>query len=79
MEAMVDGDSEDELRRRGLDLQAALPEPRGWLARRRKRSEGSELAEGVAHLTIGEGLWALLIAVPGVILWILRRHRHKTR
>ena len=77
---MGDGEPGDELRRRGLELQATVPEPRNWMARRRKPpSEGHELADGVAHHVIGEGLWALVVAIPGVILWLVRRHRQKNR
>ena len=77
MERMTE--SADELRRRGLELQAALPEPLGWgsglLRRRKDRSEGGELVEGSADLVISGGLWGLLLAVPGILMYLLRRNR----
>jgi hypothetical protein len=69
----------DELRRRGLELQAALPEPSPRLLeyqrRQQKRSGGEKAAEGVASLGLELGLWGLLLAVPYVIIRPLRRLR----
>jgi hypothetical protein len=68
----------DELRRRGQELQAALPDPSGWgpgfLRRRKERSEGGELVDGSADLVISGGLWGLLLAAPGVVIYLLRRN-----
>lgn len=74
-----DGSSQEELRQRGLELQAALPQPTGWAAwwhqRRRQPSEGAEIANGTLGLALGAGIWGVLLALPGVILWIVRRLR----
>lgn len=74
-----DGASHDELRRRGLELQAELPEPTGWGARwlNRRRSEGAEVAEGTLDLALVGGLWGVLLAIPAVIIWVVRRLRQK--
>jgi hypothetical protein len=72
-------DSTNELRRYGLELQAALPEPSGWgsgfFRWRKQRSEGGELVEGSADLFISGGIWGLLLAVPGIVIYLLRRSR----
>lgn len=76
-----DTSSAQDLRRRGLELQAALPQPTGWAAswRERKRlaSEGAEVAEGTFWLALEAGIWGVLLAAPGVIIWIVRRLRKK--
>jgi hypothetical protein len=79
---MVDhGSSHEELRLRGLELQAAVPEPTGWGSRwadrRRQPSEGAEVAAGTLDLALEVGPWAMLLAIPGVIIWIVRRVRHR--
>ena len=63
-------------------MQAVLPEPSGWAARRltrkkNKSSEGAEIVDSVVELALTGWLWGVLIAVPGVIIWIVRRLRHK--
>ena len=63
--------------RRGLELQAALPQPSRWAAerirRRDRRADGADVAWSVADVP-GLG-WAALLAVPGVTIWLLRRLR----
>jgi hypothetical protein len=58
-------------------MQAALPEPSPRLLkyqrRQERRSGGEEAAEGVAWLGLELGLWGLLLAVPYVIIRLLRR------
>ena len=79
---MDDGASHEELRRRGLELQAALPEPSAraarWLGPRRKTSEGGELVGGTVDLALASGIWAALLAVPALIIWLVRRLRRST-
>lgn len=76
-----DSSSADELRQRGLELQAALPQPTGWVGtwrqRKRRPSEGAEVAEGTVGLALEAGIWGVLLAIPGVIIWIVRRLRRK--
>jgi len=62
-----------------LELQAALPEPSRRAARRaaRQSSEGRDVAEGTSDLALGFGLWGVLLAVPGVIIWLVRRLRNR--
>ncbi|HVM35593.1 MAG TPA: hypothetical protein VM784_09630 [Actinomycetota bacterium] len=79
---MIDGgSSEEDLRQRGLELQAALPQPTGWAARwhqrRRQPSEGAEVAAATLDLALAAGIWGVLLAIPGVIIWIARRLRQK--
>jgi hypothetical protein len=74
---MFDRQDPDELRRRGLELQAALPEPsprvREHLRRRENRSQTEEAAEGVAWFGPELGLWGVLLVVPYLIIRLLRR------
>jgi hypothetical protein len=65
----------DELRRRGLELQAAVPVPTGRAARRADKptSDGAEVAGGIVDLALGFGLVGILLAIPGAIIWLLRR------
>ena len=76
-----DSSSADELRQRGLELQAALPQPTGWTAtwreRKRRPTEGAEVAEGTFGLALEAGIWGVLLAIPGVIIWIVRRLRQR--
>ena len=76
---MEDGVSAEELRRRGLELQAAIPEPSGaaknWHRGKDERREGIEIAYGAADLGAGFGLLGLVLVVPGVAIWALRRLR----
>ena len=67
----------EELRRRGLELQAALPQPSPRAARRadKRRSEGVDIVDGTADLALNAGLWGVLLAVPGIIMWLWRRLR----
>ena len=77
-EVTDDGSSHDQLRQRGLELQAALPVPSGWGARwrdRRRPSEGAEVAEGTVDLALVGGLRGVLLAIPAVLIWIVRRLR----
>ena len=81
-EAMIgDSSSEEELRQRGRELQAALPQPTGLAAsghrRKRQPSEGAEVAEGTVDLALEAGSWGMLLAIPGVIIWMVRRLRRK--
>ena len=73
--------SHGERIRHGRELQAALPEPSArvtrLLSRRKKWSEGGEIVEGVVDLALTGWLWGLILAVPGVIIWILRRLRQR--
>lgn len=75
-----DGSSHDQLRQRGLELQAALPVPSGrgarWMNRRRP-SEGAEVAEGTLDLALVGGVWGLLLAIPAGIIWVVRRLRQR--
>jgi hypothetical protein len=73
---------DDELRRRGLELQAALPEPSSRALeherRQESRTEGEKTAEGVAWLglEIGHvGIWGLVLVVPYLIIHLWRRLR----
>ena len=66
--------TDDHARRRGLELQAALPQPR---RARRPRSEGAEVADATVDGALSLGLWGLLLAVPGVIIWLRRRLRRR--
>ncbi len=79
---MDDGASHEELRRRGLELQAARPEPSAraarWPGARRKTSEGGELVGGTVELALAGGLWAALLTVPALIIWLVRRLRRST-
>ena len=43
----------------------------------RRRSEGAEVAEGTVDLALTAGLWGVLLAVPGVIVWLWRRLQQK--
>ena len=75
-----DGSSHDQLHQRGLELQAAIPEPTGWGARwlnRRRPSEGADVAGGTLELALVGGLWGVLLAVPAVIIWVVRRLRQR--
>jgi hypothetical protein len=76
-----DSSTADDLRQRGLALQAALPQPTRWAANWRRRtrspSEGAEVAEGTFGLALEAGIWGVLLAVPGVIIWIVRRLRQR--
>ena len=76
-----DRSSQEELRQRGLALQAALPQPTGWAARwyqrGRQPSEGAEVAAGTLDLALAAGIWGVLLAIPGVIIWIVRRLSQK--
>ena len=38
---------------------------------------GAEVAEGTFGLAMEAGIWGVLLAVPGVIIWIVRRLRQK--
>ena len=76
---MFEGQGPEELRRRGLELQAQLPEPSpralARAARRQERAGPVELAAGGTELL---GIWGALFAVPAaVIWWISRRRRHR--
>ena len=74
--------SKEELRRRGLELQAALPEPGRWSARwhhwRRRSSDAEDVAHGAVDLALAGGIWGLLLAVPAAIVWLVRRLRDRT-
>jgi flagellar biogenesis protein FliO len=61
-------------------LQAALPQPSGGAARRADKptSEGAEIAGGTLDLALGFGLVGILLAIPGGIIWLLRRLRRFT-
>jgi hypothetical protein len=69
--------SDDERRRQGLALQAELPEPSSRAMRRRPRSDGAEVAETTAALVLETGLWGLVIALPGAVIWLLSRRRRR--
>ena len=64
-----------------FELQAALPQSTGWGARwtRRKRraSGGVEVVEGNLDLALVGGVWGVLLAIPGVLIWIVDRLRRK--
>ena len=78
---MTDDSSREDRRRRGLELQAGLPQSTGWAARwderKRRRSEGAEVAEGTVGMAMDAGLWGLLLAIPGGIIWLVRRLRRE--
>jgi hypothetical protein len=67
--------SQEELQRRGIELQAALPQPDlfapKWLRTDRRSSEGREIAEGTVDLAVTAGIWGVILAVP--------RHTHLGR
>ena len=69
----------DEDRRLNLELQAALPAPSQlasrWSRRRREPSEGRELAAETLGAATEVGLWAILLAAPGAVVWWRRRRR----
>jgi hypothetical protein len=75
------GSSQEEARRRGLELQAALPQPKAWQAKwlrwRRRHSEEAEMADGISDLAMIGSIWGVLVAIPGVIIWLVRRLRRK--
>ena len=79
MSETLDREAQEELRRRGLEMQAALPEPspqaREYQRRQERRSEGDNTAGEVAAcgLGLGLGLWGLLLAVPYLIVRLVRR------
>ena len=68
--------SDDELRRRGLELQAQLPEPSPKAleraARRAERAGPIELAAGATEVV---GFWGALVAVPAAVIWWVWRRR----
>ena len=61
-------------------MQAALPQPRGRAAQREDQppSEGAEVAFGAVDLASAFGLVGVLLAIPGAIIWLLRRLRRLT-
>ena len=68
----------DEERRRGVQLQAALPEPSRFAAkwtRRGESSEGSELLGATVGAGVDLGLWGIVLAAPGAVVWLIRRRR----
>jgi hypothetical protein len=77
---MIDAQGHDESRRRGLEMQAALPEPSPraleWERRRRRRDKSGDAAWALADLS-GYG-WGALVAVPGLLIWLYRRLRRFT-
>lgn len=61
---------DDDLRRRGLELQAQLPKPspqaRARAARREERSGPVELAAGATDFL---GIWGALLGIPAALPW----------
>ena len=74
-EQTFDSQEKDELRRRGLELQAALPLPHHsrWFKGQRDRSEGDDASGEAALLALEFGLIGLLLALPYMIIRLLRR------
>ena len=79
---MDDGASQEKLRRRGLELQAALPEPGRWSARwharRRRLSDAEDVVHSAVDLALAGWIGGLLLAVPAAIVWLVRRLRDRT-
>lgn len=71
-------ESDEELRRRGLELQATLPEPsrfaKRW-SRRREPSEGRQLLAATLGAAADLGIWGIVLAAPGAVVWLVFRRR----
>ena len=72
-----DRQAQEELRRRGLAMPAALPAPSPraleYQRGQERRSKGEQRAAEAAWFGLELGLWGLLLAVPYLILRLLRR------
>ena len=74
----LDDGASAECRRRGLELQSRLPQPTGlarWWGRKRRSSEGAEIAEGTVDLALAGAGRGLLLVVPALLIWVIRRLR----
>ena len=71
----------DELRKRGLELQAAIPRPSRripkWLDPTCEPSAGKQVAGATAYELAIDGLWGLLFVAPVAVVWLVRRLRDR--
>lgn len=70
-------ESDEELRRRGVEMPAMLPEPSRFARRCRGRelSEGKQLLGGTLEAAADLGLVGIVLAAPGAVVWVVTRTR----